>query len=251
MTGALAAMGPEGAALALLVLGHVLGDFALQTDHMVEHKHRRGPLALHGLVVTLAHAIVLAPMMTGRVALLVLAVGLSHVLVDGVKARLRDPGDASLGLFAADQVLHLLVLLVVWTRIPAGAWTGSPVVQVVDGLPYQAWTTIATGALYVAAFVFAGHGGNAIVRGVLPEKGPDGHEGLDGAGATIGTLERWIVLLLALAGRWEAIALVVGAKSLARFEELKRRPFAEYFLVGTLASVLTATVLALLVNRLA
>jgi hypothetical protein len=32
--------------------------------------------------------------------------------------------------------------------------------------------------------------------------------------------------VLGLAGRWEAVALVVWAESIARFEELKERPFA-------------------------
>ncbi|PSG98080.1 hypothetical protein BRD56_02150 [Thermoplasmatales archaeon SW_10_69_26] len=256
MSGALAGMGPQGAALALLLLGHVLADFALQTDRMVAHKHRWGPLLAHGLVVTLVHLLVLAPMLTVSVAGLVLAIGLTHVLVDGVKARLGDPAEASLGLFAGDQLVHVLVLLVVWTQIPSQAWTGSPVVQALDGLPFQAWSLLATGSLYVSAFVFAGHGGNAIVQGLLPRRAmasidaPDTNEDL-GAGGTIGMLERWIVLVLAFAGQWEAIVLVVGAKSLARFEELKSRPFAEYFLVGTLASVLVAVLLALLVQQLA
>jgi hypothetical protein len=37
----------------------------------------------------------------------------------------------------------------------------------------------------------------------------------------IGTLERWIILVLGVAGRWDAVALVEGPKSIARFEELK------------------------------
>lgn len=65
-------------------------------------------------------------------------------------------------------------------------------------------------------------------------------------GSRIGTLERWIVLVLGVAGRWEAVALVMGAKSIARFEE----PFAEYFLVGTLSSLLVAIALAVLVSVL-
>lgn len=46
---------------------------------------------------------------------------------------------------------------------------------------------------------------------------------------------------------WQAVALVVAVKSIARFEELKQRAFAEYFLVGTLTSVLVAIVLVGLV----
>jgi len=36
--------------------------------------------------------------------------------------------------------------------------------------------------------------------------------------------------------------LIVGAKSIARFPEFKSRAFAEYFLIGTLASVAVAAV---------
>jgi len=36
------------------------------------------------------------------------------------------------------------------------------------------------------------------------------------------------------------VGLVIAAKSLARFEDLKRRHFAEYYLIGTLASLLLA-----------
>lgn len=251
MTGILAATGPEGAALALLVLGHALGDFAFQTDGMVENKHRWGPLLAHGAVLAATHAIVLAPMLTLHTAGIVVAVAASHVLVDGVKARLGDPTRDRLGVFVADQAVHLLVLLVAWTFLEPTAWTASPVVRAVDGVPYQAWSTLTKGAVYVSAFVFAHHGGNALVRGVLPEPSPEPSGGVDlEAGATIGTLERWIVLLLALAGQWEAVVLVVAAKSIARFEELKERAFAEYFLVGTLASVLVAIGLALSVQAL-
>jgi formate/nitrite transporter FocA (FNT family) len=42
----------------------------------------------------------------------------------------------------------------------------------------------------------------------------------------------------------------VAAKSIARFEELKQREFAEYFLVGTLASVLVGIGLVALVSVL-
>lgn len=70
------------------------------------------------------------------------------------------------------------------------------------------------------------------------------------ASSLIGSLERWIIILRGLAGRWEAVALVVAAKSIARFEELKKRAFAECFLVGTLTSLLVAIVLVSVVSLL-
>jgi len=48
------------------------------------------------------------------------------------------------------------------------------------------------------------------------------------------------VLFLVFYGQWAAAVLLLTAKSIARFEELKDRRFAEYYLVGTLASLLVA-----------
>jgi len=68
-------------------------------------------------------------------------------------------------------------------------------------------------------------------------------DGLYRGGALIGNLERFLILLLILQDQWEAIGLVVAAKSIARFEMVRER--AEYFLVGTLASVSIALLLGL------
>lgn len=61
------------------------------------------------------------------------------------------------------------------------------------------------------------------------------------AGRTIGILERWIVLLLTVIGQFGLIGLVITAKSIARFRRLEHDPeFAEYYLLGTLYSILMA-----------
>ncbi len=59
-------------------------------------------------------------------------------------------------------------------------------------------------------------------------------------GATIGVLERLLIVAFVLSGAEAAIGLVVAAKTLARFKQLDDRQFAEYYLLGTLASVSVA-----------
>jgi hypothetical protein len=56
-------------------------------------------------------------------------------------------------------------------------------------------------------------------------------------GATIGILERLLIVIFVLSGAVAAIGFVVAAKTLARFKQLDDRDFAEYYLLGTLASV--------------
>jgi hypothetical protein len=59
-------------------------------------------------------------------------------------------------------------------------------------------------------------------------------------GATIGALERLLVVVLVLTGAEVAVGLVIAAKTIARFKQLDDRGFAEYYLLGTLASVSVA-----------
>ncbi|MCX5737477.1 MAG: hypothetical protein NTZ61_03080, partial [Proteobacteria bacterium] len=67
--------------------------------------------------------------------------------------------------------------------------------------------------------------------------------GLARGGLWIGRLERSLIILFVLVGRYEAIGFLIAAKSVLRFGEVSRpgqRGEAEYVLVGTLASLLLA-----------
>ena len=59
-------------------------------------------------------------------------------------------------------------------------------------------------------------------------------------GRLIGNLERLVLTLVVVAGSYAALGFLVAAKGLIRSEELQEREFAEYFLVGSLCSVLVA-----------
>jgi hypothetical protein len=65
-------------------------------------------------------------------------------------------------------------------------------------------------------------------------------------GATIGILERILIVVFVLTGSEAAVGFVVAAKTLARFRLLDDRDFAEYYLLGTLASVAVAIVSGLI-----
>jgi hypothetical protein len=59
-------------------------------------------------------------------------------------------------------------------------------------------------------------------------------------GATIGALERLLIVAFVLVNAEAAVGLVIAAKTIARFKQLDDRGFAEYYLLGTLASVSVA-----------
>lgn len=75
------------------------------------------------------------------------------------------------------------------------------------------------------------------MMGKAPATRPD----ILGRGEAIGVLERWLALAMLARGDYAALGFVLAAKALARHRRFEDDPeFAEYFLVGTLASILAA-----------
>ncbi len=81
--------------------------------------------------------------------------------------------------------------------------------------------------------------------GIKPDKGNNVGEEQDicdrseyNRGRIIGCLERSIAFAFILQGAFTALVFVVAVKNLTRFKQLDKRPFAEYFLIGTLFSLL-------------
>ncbi|MHA1237427.1 MAG: hypothetical protein ACTSQ9_07200 [Candidatus Hodarchaeales archaeon] len=111
---------------------------------------------------------------------------------------------------------------------------------------------ILLGLLYLLAYLVVIFGGSYFVGHFLnPYKSPATNSdstGLQGVGKKIGKVERAIILTLALLGEFGAISFVFVAKSMARFEQLKKRQFAEYYLLGTLLSILFALFVALILQ---
>ena len=68
-------------------------------------------------------------------------------------------------------------------------------------------------------------------------------------GRLIGNIERLLLTIVVAAGSYAALGFLVAAKGLIRAEELgKDRAFSEYFLVGSLASVLVALCAGLIIR---
>jgi hypothetical protein len=139
------------------------------------------------------------------------------------------------------EVVLLIVALVAGTLLARLAQP-SP-----DGLWWGRVGLLATGYLYVCGR------GMVLIRGILElptlqmRRDEDRTAGaIDIArGRAIGALERALTLTLVLHGEYSAVGWIIAAKSLARFRALEDREFAEYFLIGTLASLLLAVLVGI------
>lgn len=96
---------------------------------------------------------------------------------------------------------------------------------------------------------------NLVIRSLFhifhlePRATPDKNAGIDkreyNAGRIIGILERWLMYVVLVASQnYSVVAIIVAAKGFARFREMDDREFAEYVLIGTLASTLLTIAIA-------
>ncbi len=104
--------------------------------------------------------------------------------------------------------------------------------------------------IYLGAYLAALFLAHFVVKAIMRRFRPPEAEGVKGAGAIIGLLERGLVLTFVLLNQYTAIGLILTAKSIARYKELDNRRFAEYFLIGTLSSVLFAILIGVLAKWL-
>ena len=69
------------------------------------------------------------------------------------------------------------------------------------------------------------------------------------AGSLIGNIERWLILAFVIMQRYEAIGLLIAAKSIIRFGDAQTRK-SEYVLAGTLMSIFIAVLAGVMVNEI-
>ncbi len=170
---------------------------------------------------------------------------------------------AELEIGASTFVVILIVACIVrWHLVAHRFWIA---------LPFPESTTSAL-CLIAAIVIFNIRGGTYVVRGILNkcgalpslqlpkntsvvprsdlivvEKRVDTVE--FNRGRWIGNLERLLLLAIVTQGSYAALAFLMAAKSLIRSRDLENRDWAEYFLLGTLASIAVSLAGGLLIRQ--
>ena len=235
----------------LMLLSHTLGDYYFQPQAMTKLKSR-------STWYVLIHAGVYAAVMFLSVLLYpcrayfnaVIIAAATHAMIDVIKQLILNHY-AKLSIltvrqdrlaYLIDQVLHMTIILA--CAFLTKAWEGGnsaaltalseelPVVIGIDG--YELLSIVcALLAVMKPANVF-------IQKVLVTEKPNDETRTRLRYGGRIGSLERIVSVVMMYLGQYAAIALVFTAKSVVRFKDFENRDFAEYYLYGTLMSVVTA-----------
>jgi len=235
----------------LIILGHIIGDFYVQTNKIADKKKNSMKyMLIHCLLYTIVLGIGLYILNREIVKTLIISciIYLSHLIIDLIKRKCNKTYDKhEYIIFLIDQAIHIVVLLVIVYIAKNLFCYRINENLIINGLDMKTCIIVVSEVLVcwkpTAIFV-------SLVFKIIPETIEQADETMETSenieneslkiGSWIGILEREIILILGLMGQFGAIGFVLTAKSLARFKQLENKSFSEKYLVGTLLSAFIA-----------
>ena len=217
-----------------LLLAHLVADFVFQTSasckSKVEKHWRSGHQYIHALIV---FALAWLVVWDVRFWWGALAVGIAHLCTDIWKSYRPE----KVTWFALDQALHVGTLaLVAWL------WSRCYDLNLPLGIePKYVATAVAVMICWRPANFFI----KLMLKHYSVNMPAEKESGFN-AGELIGTIERWLILIFVFLGRYDALGLLIAAKSIIRFSE-KDTAKTEYVLAGTLLSIFIAVLAGMMV----
>ena len=218
----------------VLLICHFLGDFHFQSQKIAERKLKLNkPLIAH-FGIHLATLIVSNIFIFGWTGIaqmigLIVSVWLSHCVIDFIKYCVESNNKYTFSeevIYIIDQMLHIGWILL------ASEGIFQPSVDLLflnrQLINWLLLITLITKPANISfKVVFQKYQFNI--------KSPT----IPGAGAVIGNLERILSAIFLAMNQISAIGFIYTAKSIARFKEIEQnKAFAEYYLIGTLFSIL-------------
>ncbi|NLC40913.1 MAG: DUF3307 domain-containing protein [Clostridiaceae bacterium] len=241
--------------LMLFLIAHVLGDFYFQSDNLAKAKLESFPdLLKHSIIYLLSFLFLIIPVFSINILKWALINAVAHFFLDLAKAYIKrkickkanfDEAKSDLRSYIIDQLSHVLVIIL--TVILIGI-RSEPVIFInvlqdllnrgsIDFLNAISWILLILLIMRPASITIV-----KVSNRFKPVNNEE-HEGHPNAGAFIGILERFIIILLLSVKQYAAIGFVLTAKSIARYNKIIEDPiFSEHYLLGTLQSVLFAII---------
>lgn len=180
---------------------------------------------------------------TPRTAIALMVLGWSLALVLTVA---RERGKGSWRTRGAEFELGVSIGYALLSALIVGDSGPGPPFSIVQ-LPMDD-ARIAAVCFSAAILGFLHRGGTQVVRAILTKAGslPTVASQVDeveyNRGRLIGSIERLLLAGVVAAGSYAALGFLMAAKGLVRSKDLEKHDFAEYFLIGTLASTALAMI---------
>lgn len=225
----------------LLLITHVMGDFHLQSESLARKKkdsikYLLPHVVIHFVLLIIPLLLSILNGMTKYGLIAVATVIISHYIMDYFKIKLNKKyKDKDKLLFIIDQIVHISVILLIGEILLKNT-LGTVSIYYISRNVLN-WILLLLLITKPANIIFK----ISFNKYEVNKNDSKDEEDLTvpGAGALIGSLERILSVIFLAINSISAIGLIYTAKSIARFKQIElNRQFAEYYLIGTLYSIL-------------
>lgn len=230
------------------IVAHLIGDFVLQTKAMVAKKRRLKLTSAHLYIHCILHGILIYIIsMQWNNWLAPTLILTSHLIIDIWKLYQKN----NLLTFLIDQFLHFACLIGIWAIYNDTKEITSPLQQLQQSPSF--WILITGYAIIIWPLSMMLGLATQKWRTQIQDQLTSQQNSLAEAGRWIGIFERVMVFTFILTNHFEGIGLLITAKSILRFNDIKgpgQRKEAEYVLIGTLMSFCASIVIGLIFRYL-
>lgn len=234
----------QGNLLIRLLIAHIISDFVLQTNRMVQDKKWFSWTMLSHISIIFVMTFLLSGLWQ-----ISLAIAIIHWITDGLKVQftIKYPQKESL-LFITDQLVHAITIAVVWF------WHFNlhDKIQRTISLPFTNYKFSLLFLGYIWLIYPVGYLIKFITKNIAHTNTPNpgAQANVEHGGKLIGQFERIIILTLVLLDQYEAIGFLITGKSIIRFADHNSDLRSEYVLVGTMMSYAIAILTGVVINFL-
>ena len=212
-----------------IVLTHLLGDFVLQTNTMVQDIENKKLKSKYLYLHILIHffLIMMITRFEKRFIIPAIVLSIAHLIIDiTTKILVKNKIGAVYNLIL-DQSLHFITIAV-FIKYFYNYTIDSD--QLLNSQNYLLLTALVS-ITFVSAVAIKK------IMEVFNYRLPK--DGIEDAGKYIGMLERLFIFVFVISSFWEGVGFLLAAKSIFRFGDLKENKeikLTEYILIGTLVS---------------
>ena len=231
------------------IAAHLFADFVLQSKKLVQQKRERKAASWFLYVHCLIHAALVYLFLPDKSLWIIpVIIFVTHYIIDLWKLYQKENALA----FIIDQVLHLLVLITVWTIFYQSVnWFNIIFTKLL--INYNFWLIAIAYLFTIFPLAYLLGYSTQRWRKDIERNTERSSTSLSEAGKWIGVFERILVLTFVINNHFEGIGFLIAAKSILRFNDIKgdnMRKEAEYVLIGTLMSFASSIIVGIAVNLL-
>jgi len=249
-----------------LIMLHIIGDYYLQNDSLAnDKKEDYKKLFVHAGIYLIGAVVLILPVWSFNMLLCIIIFSLLHMVIDGIKyivtklidnigkseiKNINELRKVQRSLYIIDQLIHLVSIYILsyyyvksGNSIHAVEIFYNTNISMNDFLSFSVMILLVLKPVNITFRILFSH--------IKPHETSENDEEEYQAGKLIGSIERLLTSVLLLVNQYIAIGLIFTAKSITRYNKISEdQKFAEYYLLGTLFSMLSTVVIYLMLFKL-